>query len=414
MAIRRIEVRNFKSFKELDIDLGDLNILVGANASGKSNFIKIFQFLRDIARFGLNNAISMQGGIEYLKNINLKRSNKFSVKIFFDFKEGITFGRFLPDGIVELRLLGLTYEFVLDFEKTDYKVIKDEIIYSCKFTILDVKGKEPVTTTGTDEVVVFSEGKDIKIKKPEVLKDRDIDLSFLPIILEKEVLSGSLLFESNHFYGPFDIKKNLNNLSIYNIDPALSRKAIPISGKAELEEDGSNLAIILKNILSDKGKRRKFINLAKDLLPFVNDIKIEKFADKYLIFTLKEIYSKNNYLPASLISDGTINITALIIALYFENNFLTIMEEPERYMNPSLIAGIIDMMKDASRNKQIILTTHNPEMVKHAGLEDIFLVARDKKGFSQISRPADKEEIKVFLDNELGLEELFVQNLLRL
>jgi len=70
------------------------------------------------------------------------------------------------------------------------------------------------------------------------------------------------------------------------------------------------------------------------------------------------------------------------------------------------------MMKDASQKKQIIVTTHNPEIVKYAGLDNILLVSRDKNGFSKISRPIDKEEIRTFLEH-IGIEELYVQNLLR-
>ena len=69
-------------------------------------------------------------------------------------------------------------------------------------------------------------------------------------------------------------------------------------------------------------------------------------------------------------------------------------------------------MKDASKNKQIIVTTHNPEVVKHTDLDDLLLVTRDKDGFSEVYRPAQKKEIKTFLKNDLGIEELYVQNLL--
>ena len=70
------------------------------------------------------------------------------------------------------------------------------------------------------------------------------------------------------------------------------------------------------------------------------------------------------------------------------------------------------MMRDASQQKQIIVTTHNPEVVKYSGLENILLVSRDREGFSTISRPNKKDEVKTFLENEIGIEELYVQNLL--
>ena len=61
---------------------------------------------------------------------------------------------------------------------------------------------------------------------------------------------------------------------------------------------------------------------------------------------------------------------------------------------------------------QIIVTTHNPEVVKYAGVDNLLLVSRGRDGFSRIYRPLEKDEIKIFLENDLGIEELFVQNLL--
>ncbi len=71
MVIKKIKVTNFKSFGNLEIELGNFNVLIGPNAAGKSNFVHIFEFLRDIVSSGLNNAVSMQGGVEYLRNINM-------------------------------------------------------------------------------------------------------------------------------------------------------------------------------------------------------------------------------------------------------------------------------------------------------------------------------------------------------
>ena len=71
MAIRRLKVSNFRSFNELDVELGDFNVLIGANASGKSNFIEIFRFLRDIRKDGLRNAVALQGGSRYIQNLRI-------------------------------------------------------------------------------------------------------------------------------------------------------------------------------------------------------------------------------------------------------------------------------------------------------------------------------------------------------
>lgn len=418
MNIKRIKVTNFKSFKNLDIELGKFNVLIGANASGKSNFVHIFKFLRDIVNSGLDNAVSMQGGVEYLQNINIGASEDLSIKISStrEFGFGLERSGKTGRGIIGMETYETMYEFALRFYKrgSGFKIAKDKLTLNSKFLRLErEKGKiKEKETLGNGEVAIFRSNGRVKITlnipKDIPLRKEDI---FPPFLHEEKLPSNKLLLETPYFLIPFPIRKIFDDISIYDFDPKLPKKAYPITGKAELEENGENLSIILKNILQSKEKRRKLFNLVKELLPFVENLDVEKFADKSLLFKLQESYFRQ-YLPASLISDGTINITALIIALYFEKKPLVIIEEPERNIHPYLISKVVDMMKDASQKKQIIVTTHNPEFVKHAGLENILLVSRDENGFSTISRPTDKEEVKTFLKNEIGIEELYIQNLL--
>ena len=71
-------------------------------------------------------------------------------------------------------------------------------------------------------------------------------------------------------------------------------------------------------------------------------------------------------------------------------------------------------MEDASESKQIIVTTHNPEMVRYAKKEDILLISRDEEGFSTIGKPSEKKEVKIFLENGLRMEELYVDSFLEI
>ena len=87
MQIKTINVSNFKSFEEAGIELGKFNVLIGANASGKSNFITILQFLKDIVENGLDNAISMHGGVDYIRNITIGASKDLSVESPIDAKD---------------------------------------------------------------------------------------------------------------------------------------------------------------------------------------------------------------------------------------------------------------------------------------------------------------------------------------
>lgn len=414
MGIKRISVVNFKSFKELDIELGNFNVLIGANASGKSNFVQIFKFLKDVLNFGLDNAVSMQGGVEYFRNITLGDSENFSLEVVcdeeFEFPPveflGFKFPAIEAKKSTGMKIYNTTYKLALNFPKKGkgFEIVKDSVKLKGRPLVLGGEGEKI-----EGEIVIFSTNEGIKISGSLFTPEGTLR-SIEEIISLK--LPPNLLLPQIFFLFVPTLIEIFTKISIYDFDPKLPKKATPITGKSELEEDGSNLSLILKNIIENQDDRRKLFNLVKDLLPFISNLDVEKFADKSLLFKLQEIYYNSHYLPASLISDGTINITALIVALYFEKKRLIIIEEPERNIHPHLISKVVNMMKDASRNKQIIVTTHNPEIVKYAGLENLLLVSRDKNGFSTIIRPAEKEEIKTFLKNEIGIEELYVQNLI--
>src|SRR3989304_4608099 len=379
MAIKKIILTNFKSFKNLEIELANFHILIGANASGKSNFIQIFKFLRDVINLGLDNAISIQGGVFYLRNIKIGSSDNFSMEVTSDGEYGFLVRKKEKEQI-GIKTYETIYKFAMKFNKKGlgFEIIEDKLIHKCDFIRIErKKGKiEEKEKLGQGEIILSKvNGKIIAdFKKPsEILIEKDdIIPSYLRELHGEKLPPKALLFEQPFLLFPFPWRNIFGDISIYDFDPKLPKKATPITGKAELEEDGSNLAIILKNIIENKDKERRFSNFVRDLLPFINKVDVERFADKSL----------------------------------------TIIEEPERNIHPHLISKIINMMKDASKKKQIIVTTHNPEMVKNADLEDILLVSRDKDGFSTITRPADKVEVNTFLKNEIGIEELYVQNLL--
>lgn len=419
MIIKEIKISNFKSFKNLDIVLGNFVLLIGANASGKSNFIQVFQFLRDILRYGLDNAISMQGGSEYLRNINIGPSENFSLEVVVsNLKYARLLKRIREKGLIGIDIYETIYKFAIKFRKKGrgFEIAEDKLIGKFNLVRLERQKRkiEKKEKLGQGEILLSNVNG--KIKGHVDLKSDVVQITTEDVLnrfLTDEKLPPKTILLNTFFLFP-PMRKLLGDISIYDFDSKLPKKASPITGKSELEEDGSNLAIVLENIIEKKDKKRKLSSLVKDLLPFIDNLGVEKFADKSLLFKLKEIYAKKQYIPASLVSDGTINITALIVALYFEEKPLTIIEEPERNIHPYLISKVTNMIKEASQNKQIIVTTHNPEMVKYAGLKNILLINRDKDSFSYITRPSDKAEIKTFLKNEMGIEELYVQNLLEI
>jgi predicted ATPase len=421
MPIQQVHVENFKSFSELDIDLSRFNVVIGSNAAGKSNFISIFKFLRDIARHGLANAIALQGGSEYIRNARIGNGRDLVIRISYtpDQKLEIIDHKTGENALLGIQSCESSYEFAIRFdaEGDGFVITRDRLVIGCEVSSCEQKepGVFDTCTLGHGEIQVTNEQGNVKfaVQIPDgcPLSENDvIPVFFRGVQLRKQ----ALLLESSYAYPLPHVEKFFDRIAIYDIDPKLPKRGAVITGKRDLEEDASNLAVVVKTIIEDPEKKRKFSNLLHDTLPFVEDFSVQKFMDVSLILTLRERYARSHDLPASSLSDGTITIFALIIALYFEDKPFVVIEEPVRHIHPFLVARVMAMMKESSERRQLMITTHSTEVVKHVSLEDILLITRDREGFSVISRPADKEEVRTFLENEIGIEELFVQNLLGL
>lgn len=433
MTIKAISIQNFKTFEQLEIELDNFNVMIGANAAGKSNFIQIFKFLRDIADYGLKNAISMQGGSKYITNTNTK-SKDLILKVTLDQDSNILLGN-----INDTRKLYLTvkaneiiYELSIRFkQKEKFDVSKEKITVkgelfttdlekSLNDSLMEARKNEETFNT---EIIIHEINNEVIINYniPEDFKKKFdtngnslilTSLDSFPIQLDRDSSYNDTLLNIGLF--PImmipPINFSFKGISIYDFDPKLPKKAVSITGKRDLEEDGSNLSLVLKSIIDSPKDKKKLTNLIKDVLPFFDGLKVNNVEGKYLSFNMCEVYNKKEYLPASLISDGTINITALIVALYFEKNPFIVLEEPERNMHPHLMSKVVNLLKDASSKKRIFVTTHNPEIIKHVSLENILLVYRDNKGYSRITKPEMSEDVQIFLKNNIGLDELFVDN----
>ena len=84
MKIKYIHIKNFKSFGEQIINLENLTILLGANASGKSNTVSIIRFVNNIILYGLDDAISLLGGINYAINATIGKNESMYLKFILD------------------------------------------------------------------------------------------------------------------------------------------------------------------------------------------------------------------------------------------------------------------------------------------------------------------------------------------
>jgi predicted ATPase len=428
MKLVGLKVKNFKNFRSVDIKLADFNLVIGANASGKSNFVNIFRFLKDISTIGLKYAIIQQGGVEWIRNINLPATEDLEIEIHVQSsqiyrpltsKKGDDRGLEIPDICYKFRIgfpkLKESFEVVeeilesplriLKFGKTDEQNKPPELLDTGKITLKREKD-DSLTTLITFEKNILDDAEKTflgsvgQMKIPPSSDSRN----------ELVVLKGFMTSVSSYFLQLF-----LGGIEVFDIDPKSSKKAISITGKQELESDGSNLPLVLNRMLNDKVERETIQEIIKTLLPFVEGFAVKQQADRSLITYVSETYHKNKPIPSFFVSDGTINLLSLLVALYEKpiGSPTVVFEEPEKNIHPSLISTLVEVLKDISeaRQKQIVITTHNPQIVKEVKLENIILISR-RGGFSRVSKPVDKPEVQEFLKEDLGVDELYMQNLL--
>ncbi len=421
MHVQSLHVSNFRSFKQAHIDFDRFSVLIGANASGKSNIVRVFQFLNDAAKYGIDNAISQQGGLKHIRNIQIQDSEDVVVKIVLSIDHIMRPMR--PVRNLAIRIKTATYELRIrsGSDERGYSV-HESAVFDCEAVtksddgnseIEEVLGEGTITflnKNSTFDVVISGDLAEHINKEDVVLPDLYDQIADSPLKRESLFLrAGSIISPLLSSLWSFRF-----SIGIFDVDPQEAKVSSSAIGMAELEPDVRNLPIVLKNIIQNAAQKERLRRILQDFLPFVEDIMVDDLPDGSLLARMKESYCNGQALPAFLLSDGVIAITTLIITLFFEDHQLVIFEAPERNVHPKLISKIVGLFKDVSERlgKQIIVTTHNPEFVKYTPLENLILIRRNKEGYSTTERPAQNSDILIFLEHDLGIDELYVQGLL--
>jgi predicted ATPase len=417
MTIQRIRARNFKSFQSLDVQLRPFNVIIGANASGKSNLISVLAFLRSIPAIGFLSAVRAQGGQGLLGNIRSKTStveitvesrNPLAVMAApFPTTEGME--RAPSGGFVES-----SYQLRLDAGtiRMAPRVIEERL--SLRFTLVSRRlGARHTRSRSVARIVLARRGASLRLQSSRTELTPPAAAAFISYLnsVRRIPIPPSVCLLDHPLTEAFVLSMfpDLFGGSFYSLEPSKEKQPTSPIGRPVLSVDGSNLAAVLSPIVQDPRGKKRFLNLARDFLPFIEDIRVTDNGAN-LLLELLESSSGGKYLPAGALSDGTVNILAWTVALYFEQKPLLIFEEPERCLHPQLLSRVIDATRSLSSDAQVIITTHSPEVVRHSELASLLLLTRDRDGNSILSRPANVNRVKRFLRDNLGVSDLFLLN----
>jgi predicted ATPase len=377
--IKRLRVRNFLSLKEVDLELGVNNVVVGPNMSGKSNLIECIRFLTMMVTQGVTKAFLDRGGFQ---EVVWKGSDESRISIGLQAETPAEKGHPPKEYAYEISIVGgQTGTIAVESEKLTVK-INDAVR-----TLVDLKG-------GQGEV-----------------KKEDGTVAFTPPADPRRTV---LEFEVPGWEGGV-IRELISRWRFYRLIPTAMKQANPAASQSFLEEHGTNFSSWFMTLLTQHPEEfRRIRQTAADVLPSIKEILTPptQFATTYV--TTQEKYLKG---PINIwrMSDGELCFLALLSLVFAPAEMgapLFCVEEPENHLHPRLIETLMEVLAQRQQElgvnvAQNIVTTHSPYLVDKTKIDDLIFVEK-QKGASVFTRPGSKAHLKKLLEQEeVGLGDLW-------
>ncbi|MFQ3580092.1 MAG: ATP-binding protein [Bacteroidales bacterium] len=425
--LRRVELKNFRIFKYISQTLEEFEILVGANATGKTTFLDSISFVSDIISIGLESAVekrvsiyndltwsgiggSIEIGLEFALPqtiISKLDKNKNFDTIRYEIKIGIN------DQTQELSIQG---ERVLLMDNKQITYPKKEFTLFPQFE----DDNNPVYNK------VFKNQDNNKVFKRVVNKKPEGNDSFYPEKYERESSGwipsfklgykksalANLPADEEKFPASVWLKDYLNEgIQVFMLNSLSIRMASrPGQGK-NFRPDGSNLPWVIDEFKKqNKNKYTQWLQHLQTALPDITDINVLENPDNKYKY-IKLVYKNNIEVPSWLVSDGTLRLLALTIIAYlpvFKGIYL--IEEPENGIHPKAIETVYQSLSSVY-DAQILVASHSSIFLSIAELNNILCFGKTSDGIGVIVKGIEHPRLKNW-KGETNLSNLFAGGIL--
>lgn len=382
-TIRSLKIRNLLSFGDepTAVELRPLNVLIGPNGSGKSNLIEVLGLLQSTPK-ELSAAISNGGGIDEWLWKGASKTPTASIEVIVSPSN---------DGAATKPL-----RYKLSFSKEGYRFhITDELVEN------ERPDKGETVSYFYFRYVNGSPMLNLKQKGVRGLQKEEINPQVSVLAQRKdpehypEITRLGTLFAQVRLYRDWEFG-----------GLASVREACDVGLANEfLEEDASNLSVVLDRLLNKPPVKREIIDSLKLFYAGATDLRTSVDGGK--VQTRLEEKHLRSGIPLTRLSDGTIRwLSLLSILLNPEPPPLVCIEEPELGLHPDMIHELGKLLIEASTRMQIIVTTHSDVLLESLGEQpDSVLVCEKKMGSTRIER-LDKEQLTAWL-KEYSLGQLW-------
>ncbi len=353
--LKRVHLENYRSIQNADIEFGRLNVLIGANGSGKSNLISFFKMMNEMTRERLQEYIATTGRAQSILHFGPKVSSELKARLKFQVDE-------------ETR----TYALKMIHAPGDTLCFADE---------------------------------SIRVDSMAGTRDTHIGVGHLESNLEKSS-EGT----------PSKMCKILRQCRVFHFHDTSStarpRQYCYANDSRTLKHDGANLAAVLLGLRQNHPTSyRRIIETIQLIAPYFDDFILEPTSRSEVIIDWRHKGSDLTFGPHQF-SDGTLRSICLVTLLLQppeDQPLVLIVDEPELGLHPYALSLIASLFRAASEHVQVIISTQSSTFLDHFDPEDV-IVAEHHDGKSTFHRPG-AEKLEAWLE-EYSLGEIWEKNVI--
>ncbi|AYV49531.1 hypothetical protein CFHF_02640 [Caulobacter flavus] len=425
--LRTIEVDGFRSLLDFKIALEDgLNILVGSNGTGKSNFITFLDFIAAFIEGNLNSAIGVahgSGAVFSKEKYDSQSNAKLSFIVRGDLKEIRPTTNWFPDEARHKGPLDYEYKCTLGY------IAEVPAIYVAEETVtVTLHNLKPFSIHRKTEHYDgdFHSKVSLSARSHAIAKsmlrwqrgsNRDTEIERILSHIVRPDMSLINYIRSDHV-AFMSLSLELTQYRSINIDPAMARLPTPVGLTSELERNGKGLAGSLYQLKegqyfsrrlqarrSTKAIREHQAKTYKSIISWckeVNqniasvDVKLDFQAAEFRPSMTFSVDGSEALYPFSRISDGTVKWLALSTILFLEEA-ASVIEEPENFLHPFMQESFINLCRQVMNNaeggtKGLIISTHSPTILDCCTPSEIIIISLDGAKTTS-SRVANRQQL---------------------
>ncbi|UZE23594.1 AAA family ATPase [Pseudomonas sp. B21-056] len=350
--LSRLTLKGYKSIAECDIELGKLNVLIGANGAGKSNFIGFFRLISRILDEQLQLSVGAAGGPDALLHFGRKRTEELCAELYFG-----------NNG----------YKFKLKPTQDNRMMFTHEALW------WNVSGDWRARSGHFESYAAEQKSK---------------------TQIYRHVVPAIRSWRIYHFHDTGS--------------SALVKQIHGINDNEYLRDDARNLAAFLYRLKNhNETHYKRIVKAIQMVAPFFGDFHLRPTVDNKEKIQLEwtEVGQDTPFTAAAL-SDGTLRFICLASVLLQPEEFMPsaiLIDEPELGLHPFAIVALGGLMKSVSQKHQLIISTQSVELVDQFDAEDLIVV--DKVGGASTFKRLDTAALGAWLE-EFSLGELWKKNIL--